>query len=470
LKLTKKFVFALALATLLPIIIFRFAGFSTRDKLEERIGRHASDGLLRAQKILKQMNYDLHQLTNELIQINEGNQVQQILQPYLRKYPHLLWSVRIKPLKLPTQTIGTTALVPWLEKRETGLLALDTNPPVIWLLDKNSETRSDRNIAAIVAIPFDQTLLTQLKINSGAQTAILWGDKHLISTLPRAEAESVRISESELSEAEMQEVESFTVSRQQLGEMAYTVGYLRLPLYAYSTSERKVTVTPSPALFALALPRTFVDQEIKEFDDNLMSFTVLMLLVASFIGLGLTAMTMRPIIQLIRGTEEVGRGNLEYQITIRQKDEMGELGQAFNQMVRLLKDRQRVRETFSKYVSERVAEKILSSPEGVPLQGERRPIAVLFADIRGFTALAERGNPEEIVAMLNDCFTQLIEITFQYEGTLDKFIGDCVMALFGAPIPFADSLERAISAALDMQDQMEQFNQKQRERNRPEIQ
>ncbi|MCX7918523.1 MAG: HAMP domain-containing protein [bacterium] len=468
LKLTKKFVFALALATLLPIVIFRFAGFSTRDALEEQISRHVSDGLLRTLKIVTQLKYELHQLAISMASAKDDTARQAILQNYQQKYPQLHWAQQITSNNNRIHSAGDIALLNFGKPNVSGTLFVDPESQTPMLFDQYTYTQNNLEKTTVIGLPVSQGLLHLLKLNSGTETAFVW-ENNIISTLPRMKAESLKISETELAEAELTEVESFTVSRQHIGDMVYTVGYLRFPIYTFSTTLQTFVQSANPGLFAIAIPRTFVDQQIKEFDDNLMSFTILMLLIASFIGFGLTVMTMHPLIKLIRGTQEVGAGNLEYQVDIRQKDEMGELGRSFNQMVRLLKDRQRVRDTFSKYVSERVAEKILSHPEGVPLKGERRPITILYADIRGFTALAEKGNPEEVVAMLNECFTHLIDIIFKYEGTLDKFIGDCIMALFGAPIPAEDSLERAILAALAMQEQMDLFNQSRRGLGLPEI-
>jgi class 3 adenylate cyclase len=490
LKLTKKFVFALALATLLPIVIFRFAGFSTREALEEQISRHTSDGLLRAQRLFQQLQVETNQLARALTQTPAPADIEPTLHPYRLKYPHLLWAIINQPPHGVTRSLGTKLLFTLPKNIPAGLVEivpqsapdqreLDENSSnrrslsgggTIFYLEKFSRMDNNQNITAFVVTPFDDWLLERLKINSSAQVSFVWGSNHLISTVPRAIASAFQISEAELKEQDLLEVNSFTASRLQIEDTAYMVGYLRLPLAVYSSAENRSGNATQPALLTLAIPRTFVDEQIKEFDDNLMSFTILMLLVAGGIGLGLTLMTMRPLIQLIRGTDEVGRGNLEYQVNIQQRDEMGDLGRAFNAMVRLLKDRLRVRETFSKYVSEQVAEKILSHPEGVPLLGERRTITILYADIRGFTALAEHGNPEEIVMLLNDCFTRLIDIIFKYEGTLDKFMGDSVMALFGAPIAFPDSLERAIYAGLEMQEQMALFNQERKQAGRAEIQ
>lgn len=110
----------------------------------------------------------------------------------------------------------------------------------------------------------------------------------------------------------------------------------------------------------------------------------------------------------------------------------------------------RIRQMFSSYVTERVVAELIRNPEMAKLGGERREITVLFSDIRGFTTFAERHSPEEVVAMLNEYLAAMTEVVFAWEGTLDKFIGDAIMAFWGAPMPQEDHAERALGCALDM--------------------
>jgi class 3 adenylate cyclase len=85
---------------------------------------------------------------------------------------------------------------------------------------------------------------------------------------------------------------------------------------------------------------------------------------------------------------------------------------------------------------------------------------VVFADISGFTALSERLDPEEVASFSNDCMKELVEAVYQYEGMVDKFIGDCIMAVFGAPIALEDDAERALRASLAMRERLEAFNRR----------
>ena len=88
---------------------------------------------------------------------------------------------------------------------------------------------------------------------------------------------------------------------------------------------------------------------------------------------------------------------------------------------------------------------------GSDIVGERRKVVVLFSDVSGFTAMSEKMDPEEVHEIMNECFTGLVEVIYRYEGYIDKFIGDCIMALFGAPLAHEDDVARALLASLDME-------------------
>ena len=116
------------------------------------------------------------------------------------------------------------------------------------------------------------------------------------------------------------------------------------------------------------------------------------------------------------------------------------------------RSKRELRRMFDRYVSKAVVEQITSNPLQLKLGGERKEITVLFSDIRGFTSMSESMEPEAVVSILNDYLTEMTDIIHSHGGTIDKFIGDAIMAVFGAPIPYRDHSYRAAKTALEMRD------------------
>lgn len=125
------------------------------------------------------------------------------------------------------------------------------------------------------------------------------------------------------------------------------------------------------------------------------------------------------------------------------------------------------RATFGRFLSPGIVEAIMNSDKELELGGQKRVVTTLFADVRGFTPLAERLPPSDLVDLLNEHFTAMTEIVFQYEGTLDKYNGDEVMALFGAPITTSNDPFLAVQAALAMQSKNAELNAKRKQSVRP---
>jgi adenylate cyclase len=125
-------------------------------------------------------------------------------------------------------------------------------------------------------------------------------------------------------------------------------------------------------------------------------------------------------------------------------------GITLDNYLREQQERLRLRTMFSRYVSADVMHEILENREGLGLHGRRRYITILFSDIRGFTSISERIGPEQVVAFLSEYMAQATQIIFKHGGTVDKFIGDAIMALFGAPKSHGDDALRAVRAGLEM--------------------
>jgi adenylate cyclase len=118
----------------------------------------------------------------------------------------------------------------------------------------------------------------------------------------------------------------------------------------------------------------------------------------------------------------------------------------------------RMRRLFSSYVTERVVERLIADPKMARLGGQRRELTIFFSDIRGFTSYSEKNPPEEVVRTLNEYLEAMTEVIFRWEGTLDKFMGDTILAFWGAPLPQEDHAVRALRCALHMCARLDQLN------------
>ena len=119
----------------------------------------------------------------------------------------------------------------------------------------------------------------------------------------------------------------------------------------------------------------------------------------------------------------------------------------------------RVKSNLTRYMSKDLVDKLTSGAGSIELGGTKREVTILFSDIRGYTSLTEKLGPNEIVEMLNEYFTHMVDAIFKFDGVLDKFIGDAIMAVFGAPVPLPDHALRSVKAALEMKRALAQFNE-----------
>lgn len=172
------------------------------------------------------------------------------------------------------------------------------------------------------------------------------------------------------------------------------------------------------------------------------------LLLSLFGALFIARSVTRPLRALAQAVRGVEGGNYDQRVVVRQKDELGELAGAFNRMVKGLVERDRVRNVLGMVVSNAVAESLLSRK--IELGGEEREVSVLFSDLRNFTAFSERRSPQEVVKRLNEYLTRMSAIVEANHGVVDKYLGDGVMAIFGAPVQHEDDAGNALKAALDM--------------------
>ncbi len=131
---------------------------------------------------------------------------------------------------------------------------------------------------------------------------------------------------------------------------------------------------------------------------------------------------------------------------------------------------ERLRTSLQRYLSPNIVDEMVQKTGGLSLGGEKRKVSVLFCDIRGFTTLTEKEPVETIVGLLNEYFSAMSEVIFANNGTLDKFIGDAIMAIYGAPLELKDGAYKAVKTAIEMRDKLAQLNEKWKAEKKPQIQ
>ncbi len=182
-------------------------------------------------------------------------------------------------------------------------------------------------------------------------------------------------------------------------------------------------------------------------------FGLLAILLGLFVGRRLA----KPVSNVADAAKRVAGGDFDVRVDSKSNDEVGQMANSFNDMARDLGDYRdklieetRVRSNLSRFLSPEVVDAVIVGQDQLELGGERRKITVLFADVVSFTTLADEHDPEFVVGILNELFTIITEIVFKHGGIIDKFIGDCAMAVFGAPEEHEDDAARAVRAAEEM--------------------
>jgi adenylate cyclase len=295
-----------------------------------------------------------------------------------------------------------------------------------------------------IAFPIDDQFARDLKQTTQTEVTFTSGltentKRVLATTLPPELARQVA------DEAPAQLDSAGRVLVTNLGGKRYVTLYAPLELLA----EDPARITLQRSLEAELVPARRLGQS--------MLFILLAALVtASLIALAVARGVSQPLQQLASHTDLVAAGDYTRRIELPRDDEIGQLATAFNHMTAGLAERDRVRDLLGKVVSPEIATQLLQSD--LKLGGEEREVTVLFSDLRDFTTFSEKLPPTEVLTLLNRYLDRMSTIIEKHGGVIDKYIGDAIMALFGAPVAVPDAPDRAIAAAREMARALDDLN------------
>jgi class 3 adenylate cyclase len=206
--------------------------------------------------------------------------------------------------------------------------------------------------------------------------------------------------------------------------------------------------------------RALVDPVVRSNTRQLAAIAAIVLGLGLAAGMIFVALLSGPLRRLRLGVERLRDGDLAVRVPPTSRDEVGELTRAFNEMGDALLQKQRIQNAFGRYVNDYVLNQLLEGPDGDALAGMEREVTILFADLRGFTHLSEGLKARAVVGLLKEVFQLASDRILERGGTIDKFIGDSVMAYFGAPMHQPDHAQRAVAAAVDILKSVEARNQR----------
>jgi adenylate cyclase len=205
-------------------------------------------------------------------------------------------------------------------------------------------------------------------------------------------------------------------------------------------------------------PAVLVDPVVADARRQLTLAGAALLALGVLAGTIFAARVVGPLKRLRKGVLQMSAGDVMVRVPPGSRDEVGQLTGAFNEMGDSLAQKQRVQNAFGRYVDDYVLNQLLESAEGEEQTGIEREVTILFADVRRFTRLSEGMKAPDVVALLNEVFQLVSDRILGQGGTIDKFIGDSVMAYFGAPVPHPDHALRAVNAAVQIIEAMAERN------------
>ncbi len=183
---------------------------------------------------------------------------------------------------------------------------------------------------------------------------------------------------------------------------------------------------------------------------------VVALATAIFLSRTFSTSIIAPVRQMENAMVKVEAGDFTAFVPVDTNDELGALAEHFNQMTEGLRDRERMRETFGRFVTPEIAKAILENPPA--LGGESAQVSILFSDVRNYTAICENLSPEKVITLLNNYFAYMVRAVEKHRGLVYQFVGDGIMAVFGAPTKLPEHAAFAVKCAIEMKSALKQFN------------
>jgi len=344
---------------------------------------------------------------------------------------------------------------PYFDEGGGDILMTTYSSPVIERTSAGSPAKVKAIVTADVSLEWLTGLLSSMSVGSHGYFFLISGKGRFVSH-PRTEyimRESIFSLAQAWSKPQLRAVGRSMIRNESgfvdlemdfMGQQAY-LAYARIPSTGWSLG----AVFPREELFAAitSLHRETLTMAVA---------AVVLLVVVSLLVAGSIA---RPLRRMAGAAMQVAAGDLDVNLgDIRSSDEVGQLAGAFVRMTAGLKERDFIRNTFGRYLTKEVVNRLLEHKDGLRLGGEAREISILMSDLRGFTAMTSPMQPEDVIAFLNRYLGKMLEILIDYRGTIDEIVGDGILAFFGAPESLDDHPARAVACALKMQIAMDEIN------------
>lgn len=305
-----------------------------------------------------------------------------------------------------------------------------------------------------VTFPIDDAFATQLKNTTQAEVTFLSGSnlttqRVLGTTLPMEQAQTIVAYDPD---AELKTQMKMT----SLDDEPYVTLVAPLGLLGGDTAR-------------IALQRSLTEElaPSHELEDTILLISITALILATIAATAVARGVSKPVQQLADHTELITQGDYATQLELDRSDEFGQLAESFNRMTDGLAERDKVRDLLDKNVSPEIAAQLMR--DGGALGGEEREVTILFADLRGFTPLSENLSPPELIELLNDYLERMSSEIERHGGVIDKFIGDAIMAVFGAPLKQDGDADNALQSALAMERALAKLNAELATEGRPQL-